>query len=83
MYFDGGLISCFSLSSKSIPEFDFESVFVYEEGIPVWESSGYPLNSNIDGNKITVDDSGNLDKTSILKWIVILLSGLFLSLIHI
>ncbi len=27
-------------------EFDFETVFVYEQGIPVWEEHNYPLSSN-------------------------------------
>ena len=78
IYCNGGECTLsIDLAYVMFDEFDFESVFVYEEGIPIWESSGYPLNSNMNGNKIVIDDDGDLDKSSILKWITILLSGLF------
>ena len=56
-------------------EFDFETVFVYEEGIPVWENKGYSLSSNIhdaaDNNKDT-----EINELDIWKWASVLL-GIF------
>ena len=78
IYCNGGECTLsIDLAYVMFDEFDFESVFVYEEGIPVWESAGYPLNSTMGENKVTIDSGDNLDKSSVLKWIAILFSGLF------
>ena len=62
-------------------EFDFENVFVYEEGIPVWEEYGYPLYSNLinTNNSEIIIDNNNLEKSDMLKWIGVLFFGLIYS----
>jgi len=40
-------------------EFDFETVFVYEDGIPVWKDNSYPLSSNINDKEKVKDLENN------------------------
>ena len=52
-------------------EFDFETVFVYEEGISLWEGKGYLLSSNIDDTINSNKDSKIDESDSKLSKLVI------------
>jgi len=53
VYCNGGDCSLsLDLAYVMYDEFDFETVFVYEEGLPVWEEHNYPLSSNNEGEQV-------------------------------
>jgi len=65
VYCNGGECSLsLDLAYVMYDEFDFETVFVYEDGLPEWKNHGYPIANNIDNIIENLDDtiaSPNLD----------------------
>ena len=76
VYCNGGECSLsLDLAYVMYDEFDFETVFVYEEGLPIWESHNYQVSSVLDNEKELIDndlESNLLLKGSLLKIIGLL-----------
>ena len=70
VYCNGGDCSLsLDLAYVMYDEFDFETVFVYEEGLPFWEDHNYKVSSNIDNQEFTSNvKSNNIFKNDILKF---------------
>ena len=70
IYCNGGECSLsLDLAYIMYDEFDFESVFVYEEGLPIWKDHNYPLSSNVDNKKLIDNTNKNILISDIVKFI--------------